>query len=112
MLVPAAQDFHDSQWMGSGDEFRAFGFTSPVERFKNRFRMGLSDAEEGARGVFGLAVTLTRCLARYRVRQEAISPPTGIKEAISSVSLLGRIMGLKMPSGGEANAKANPPSSG
>ena len=29
-----------------------------MERFKNRFRMGLGDTEEGTGGAFGLAVTL------------------------------------------------------
>lgn len=29
-----------------------------MERFKNRFRMGLGDTEDGTGGAFGLAVTL------------------------------------------------------
>ena len=40
------------------DGVRALGIPSPMERFKNSFRMGLGDTQEGTGSAFGLAVTL------------------------------------------------------
>ncbi len=54
-----------------------------MERFKNRFRMGLGDTEEGTCSAFGLAVTLLPILQGPRA-----DPDEGGKTRLAEAELL------------------------